>query len=123
MTKRGGTTTAARSGTTTRDTPPASPNSTDTREIPLARLTDPNHPQYGGRNLLEIMWEPIDLKMDELMAPDLENSDRAEIVGFLRGACTMYATFLNVYIPDVEALRRQAMKRWKYRHYKSEVWK
>lgn len=101
----------------TTDTPPASPNSTDTREIPLARLTNPNHPQYGGRNLLEIMWEVIDREMDALMS-----HKTVESRGFCLGAATMFATFLNPYIPDVAKVRKLALKRWKYRHFQSEEW-
>lgn len=99
--------------------------SPETREIPSDRMqAKGGYPQYGGKTLRELMWEPIDAKMDELMDPakSLEDEPRAEIIGFLRGACTVYAVFQNAYLQDVDAMRHEAMRRWKYRHFKSEVW-
>jgi hypothetical protein len=101
----------------TTDISPANPSSTGTREIPLARLTNANHPQYGGRNLLELMWAVIDQEMDTLMSRKTVDSQ-----GFCLGAATMLATFLNPYIPDVTKVRKLALKRWKYRHFQSEEW-
>jgi hypothetical protein len=64
------------------------------------------------------MWDLIDHKMDQLMDPNQwsGNEERAEIVGYLRGAAEMLATFLNCYRPDVDAIRTQAMARWQERN-------
>jgi hypothetical protein len=62
------------------------------------------------------MWELIDCRMDSAMlraSPDsiLLVEDRS----YLLGAAEMLATFLNPYIPDVDAIRTQAVSRWEER--------
>lgn len=67
----------------------------------------------SGRNLLEIMWELIDEATNRLLTPSIDTGDKD--VGYALGLATMLATFVNPYLPDVDAIRLEAMERWEVR--------
>lgn len=76
-----------------------------------------SHP-VTGRNLLEIMWELIDQAMNVLMSPEADEmfpAEHREHVGYALGLATMYATFVNPYQPDIDAVRHEAVARWEER--------
>ena len=66
-----------------------------------------------GRNLLEIMWELIDEATNRLLTPSIDTGDKD--IGYALGLATMFATFINPYIPDIDAVRLEAMERWEAR--------
>lgn len=59
------------------------------------------------------MWELIDQAMDVLLDPEQNSGDKE--IGYALGLATMLATFINPYIPDTDAIRAEAMKRWEAR--------
>lgn len=72
--------------------------------------TEPR-PIYGGATLLEALWEEMDRLMEGLMtkqaAEDGGDRYRAEQL------CWALALVTNGYDPDMDAIRAEAMRRWK----------
>jgi hypothetical protein len=81
------------------------------REIPPGR-------NYPGKTTQEAMWEPLDDAMDLLMA----DRSRTDLTEFCRGVATALALYLCPTTPNITEVRRLAMARWEYRHWKRERW-
>lgn len=64
----------------------------------------------GGKTILELLWGELDAVMDRLMtggaAEDGRDPGRAEGVAFA------IAVMQNPYLPNIDAVREQAMERW-----------
>lgn len=65
----------------------------------------------SGRTLRDIVWEMIDEAVDACYAIDAERG----VSEYARGLATMYATFINPYQPNVNAIRHEAVERWESR--------
>lgn len=91
------------------------------------------HP-HAGKTLLEIIWEELDEVMDRLMADGVPSTDMrlsqgygtpemaeafrrwGEERGQAQGLAYALAVLTNPYHVDVDAIRAQAVARWKERH-------
>ncbi len=66
---------------------------------------------YGGPTLLEALWDEMDRLMEGLMtkadAADGGDKFRAEELGFIIAVVT------NPYRPDINAIRKEALRRFK----------
>lgn len=78
----------------------------------------------AGKSILEMLWEKLDSRLEQLMAdgephPDgLPNYGRAEFAewGRQQGRCEelafAIALMTNPYEPDLPAIKEEAMRRW-----------
>lgn len=75
-------------------------------------VIDPQH-AGAGPSLLEKMWEELDSIVDRLKtrqeAEDGRDPGRAEMAAYF------IAMFINPYSPDMQAVRKESMRRWKER--------
>lgn len=76
--------------------------------------------EHVGRSILEILWEALDLKMEQLGEADAaeEGWDHAgwEQYGMLRGKAAglayAIAVLQNPYEPNIDAVRNEAVERY-----------
>lgn len=78
----------------------------------LLRAAAVNAPKIRcqGKSILELAWEELDTVLERLMtgceAEDGRDPGRAE------GMAMIIAIFLNPYLPNIESVRDEAMRRW-----------
>ena len=64
----------------------------------------------GGKTILELLWDELDAIMDRLMS-DGEAEDGRD-PGRAEGVAYCIAVMQNPYLPNIDAVREQAMERW-----------
>lgn len=91
----------------------------------------------AGKSILDLLWEKLDAAMDDLMDveqpsewiadedPNPRNCDPTGMArewetwgtlrGTARGLAEAIALITNVYEPDLDAVRAEAMERWETR--------
>lgn len=62
----------------------------------------------SGKSILDLLWEELDAVVERLMARAAGEDDK----GKAQGVAYAIAVILNPYLPNVEAVRDQAMLRW-----------
>lgn len=63
----------------------------------------------GGKTILEMLWAELDAVMDRLMS---EPAEDGRDPGRAEGVAYCIAVMQNPYLPNIDAVRDQAMDRW-----------
>ena len=64
----------------------------------------------GGQTILELLWQELDAIMERLMTDQEAEDDRDP--GRAEGVAYCIAVMQNPYLPNIDAVREQAMERW-----------
>lgn len=65
-----------------------------------------------GKSILEMLWDELETIVERLMAGAEAEDDKGRALG------TAYAIAVieNPYLPDIERVRKEAMRRWEAEH-------
>lgn len=67
----------------------------------------------AGRSILEMLWKELDFQLCKLMALAYETQEQGSAQqGHCLGLAKAIAIMTNPYDPDVDEIRREAMKRY-----------
>lgn len=64
----------------------------------------------AGKSILEMLWEELDAIVDRIMTE--QDSEDGRDPGRAEGVAYCIAVFTNPYLPNLDAIREQAMDRW-----------
>lgn len=65
-----------------------------------------------GPSILEKFWT----KLDEMVRQAYEGENNATLTGEIKGIIWCIATMTNPYLPDIAAIRKEAVRRYKESH-------
>lgn len=65
----------------------------------------------AGKSIIEMLWDTLDTLIDLLMDEDPQ-PDPDLLKGKAEGVAYALAVFQNPYLPNLDAIRQQAMERW-----------